>query len=200
MTTTSQHISIDIETAGCAPDAIILSIGAVAFNPHGPAASLPEAGPGDALHIPIGLKGNPQGRGFQAATLEWWEQHPHRRETFFPQEYMALDPALRNLALWVQRQSGEETLIWMRGPQFDGVILENAYNGIRMPAPWKFWQLRDVRTACDLALPKLPQRTTAQHHALEDAIYQARCVQQVYTRMRHIQQFDELRQTLANIA
>jgi hypothetical protein len=50
--------------------------------------------------------------------------------------------------------------------------------------PWKFWEIRDVRTAFDIGInPNMPPVTA--HHALEDAVNQAIGIQNVYRTLQN---------------
>jgi hypothetical protein len=69
--------------------------------------------------------------------------------------------------------------IWCHGANFD----EPLWNAVcrRLPTfiPWKFWNVRCTRTCYYLAQfdPKTLPRSGTHHNALDDATYQALCVQ-----------------------
>ena len=62
---------------------------------------------------------------------------------------------------------------WSNSPNFDYVILENAYRQCGLESPWKFWELMDTRTVYNLAEVSLKAMSTnfpskMCHHALDD--------------------------------
>jgi hypothetical protein len=65
------------------------------------------------------------------------------------------------------------------------VILANAYNACNMEAPWKFWGNRCFRTLKNLKPHFIMTRPSnlTHHNALDDAVYQAMCVQAIYERL-----------------
>lgn len=172
------HISVDIETMGLRPGAPILEIGAWAFIPatgetHG------------HFYECIGLSGNSHEwqENTEWDTIQWWRTQSDCQRLLNPRRASGatLQDTLALFARWL-RNFPDTPLLWMRSPQFDAAHLEHAYREFHGDdsIPWEYHQLRDVRTACALALPELPPRTTAQHHALHDAIYQAECIQAIY--------------------
>jgi hypothetical protein len=73
--------------------------------------------------------------------------------------------------------------VWANGSCFDIIICEHVYRKVGRAIPWKFWEVRDVRTAFDLGInPHRPPVTA--HHALEDAWNQAVGIQNVYNTLR----------------
>jgi len=73
--------------------------------------------------------------------------------------------------------------VWSNGSCFDIIICEHVFRKINRAVPWKFWEVRDVRTAFDLGInPQRPPVTA--HHALEDAWNQAVGIQNVYNTLR----------------
>jgi hypothetical protein len=72
--------------------------------------------------------------------------------------------------------------IYAHGPQFDCSILEAAYHAVGLPVPWHYRAPRDTRTVFDVCgvgdhsawMARYPVGTA--HHALDDAVSQARAV------------------------
>ena len=66
------------------------------------------------------------------------------------------------------------------------MICEHIFGKLHKAVPWKFWQIRDVRTAFDIGIdPQRPPVTA--HHALEDAKNQAVGIQNVFSTLRYSQ-------------
>jgi hypothetical protein len=72
--------------------------------------------------------------------------------------------------------------VWMQGPTFDAVILENAYNEFNKPLPWQFWKIRDSRSINSL-VPSLT-KTPVSHEALDDCRCQILLTQDVLAYLR----------------
>ena len=74
----------------------------------------------------------------------------------------------------------EDSLVWGNGSTFDITILENAYKIIGdIPHPWKFWNIRDLRTLVNAASVigfnhKQLKHVGVYHDALADAVHQAK--------------------------
>lgn len=172
------HISIDLETLGTNPDCMIVSIGACEFD-------LETGEIGRSLYIPVDLDGQ-EDRSFSPSTLKWWmAQSTIAREVFNEEEARPLNVALYLLEQW--SQNWDKKQVWGNGATFDISILENAY---QFQQPWKFWNVRDMRTLVDVATTtsgfnkKLVDRMGVHHNALDDAIFQARVMCKAY---EHIQ-------------
>ena len=73
-------------------------------------------------------------------------------------------------------------VFWCQGPLFDYAILQNIYTQLGHPQPWNYWQIRDSRTLFSL-VPKDTTKRDGHHNALQDCIYQAKKVQNVYRQL-----------------
>lgn len=165
---------LDLETLGTHPDCVILTLGAIKFDPFGNR----EPGPGIYLRLDI----NEQlaiGRSTLDSTIEWWaKQDPEVREE-------ALGDSRSRTNIGVMKKELNKFLvgvdhIWAQGPAFDIVILENLYRSQSWPIPWHFWQIRDSRTLFSIhGDPRKLGRDQA-HNALADCFYQAQAVQKIY--------------------
>ena len=84
-----------------------------------------------------------------------------------------LDHGLKSFAAWLIQVKGglEEPLhIWARGPQFDIVVLENAFRQHELPILWKYKDILDIRTAIHCSSIRELAQPDKKHHALSDAI------------------------------
>lgn len=170
----SIHAMIDLETLGTDPNSVIISLGAIKFDPH------TDIEPYGGLYIKADIDEQQDlGRTINDNTLEWWSRQ---------------DPKVRDEALTDEGRSTLEDMtnqlnkflvgvdyIWAQGPAFDIVMLEDLYKDIKKPTPWQFWQIRDSRTLFSL-MPVDPRKEIQQdlHNALADAYYQSICVQKTY--------------------
>lgn len=164
-------VMVDIETLGTAPGAVILSIGAVMFEPKGDAL-------GGEFYVDIDVESAMRaGLHTEPGTILWWfGQNEAARKAITAPGRKPLDHALDAFASWC----GSGKKIWGHGATFDPVLIEAAYRYLNKPAPWKYWDARDTRTLFDVA--GLAYRGT-KHHALEDAKDQALAVQAAYRKL-----------------
>lgn len=90
----------------------------------------------------------------EADTVEWWlkqavESPGAFRELFVEscKPKVSLDAALRDLSDWLKREfDGEPINMFGNGPEFDNVILDDAYDQIGIDLPWSYWNNQSVRT------------------------------------------------------
>lgn len=113
-------------------------------------------------------------------TIKWWsEQSPEAQAAFT--NPVDLRDALGRFAEWLPAAS-PDVHIWAHGSHFDVPILEAAYHAVDLPVPWHYRSPCDTRTIFDAA--KIDDHsgwldmfsTGTHHHALDDAICQARAV------------------------
>lgn len=167
-------VMLDIETLSTRPESVILTLGAVKFDPF---ASDVDTESGLYLRINVDEQIN-LGRHVQQETVDWWGKQTEdvREEALGEHERTDLNDTLDQLNRFLV---GVEN-IWCQGPAFDIVILENLYRQMERPTPWQFWQIRDSRTLFAVhGDPRKKDRHGA-HNALIDCYYQATAVQQIY--------------------
>lgn len=169
------HVMVDLETLDLKPTAVILSIGAVKFNPDTGQVQSPE----DGFHVFCRVEDQLQhGFSIAEATLVWWLEHnvDTLRTDWALKQRVPLDEALRLFAQWLPSKE-ELRGFWSHGAAFDQAVLEYAYR-VRSPdtgPPWGHRQSRDTRTLFALAQFELPDNT-AKHVAISDAWTQATAV------------------------
>jgi hypothetical protein len=170
-------IMLDIETLGTRPECVVLTLGAVKFNPY----TIDEPGPGLYLRLDadeqIAL-----GREVQEDTLQWWmTQAEDVREEALGEgtDRVKLEDMYKQLNKFLVGCNN----IWCQGPAFDMVILENIYRQMGWPTPWQFWQIRDSRTLFGVHGDPREKNKAGLHNALEDCVSQAQGVQQIYSRL-----------------
>ena len=170
-----KHLMLDLETLSVAPDAVILTLGAVQFDPFG-------KGVIDELYIRIDLdEQETLKRSIDPSTIDWWaKQNPEiMEEAFSPDNRIKLTDAVDQFHRFTQGCNR----FWSHGAVFDLMIMENLYRQLNKPFPWKFWDLRDTRTLFDLGFnPDMPKGSL--HNALEDAKRQAIGVQNVFSQIK----------------
>ncbi|EIG3005697.1 3'-5' exoribonuclease, partial [Escherichia coli] len=174
LTSTSRagiHLMIDLETMGKNPDAPIISIGAIFFDPQ-----TGEMGPEFSKTIDLETAGGVIDRD----TIKWWLKQSREAQSAILTDEIPLDDALLQLREFIDENSGEFFVqVWGNGATFDNVILRRSYERQGIPCPWRYTNDRDVRTMVALGLVMdFDARTTIpfegeRHNALNDARYQA---------------------------
>jgi hypothetical protein len=177
------HIMLDLETRGLKPGCVIASIGAVVFDPKSD-----YLGPRFSMNIDqdsclaVGLVLDPE-------TVEYWED-PSRADALAAQlvDPRPLNEVLVAFAEFWRDQDAHR--IWAQGSDFDPGILAAAYEAFGIAAPWTregekkiHNATRDTRTVYSLAGVSSRHADGLQHVALDDAISQARAVQEAYRRL-----------------
>ena len=165
------NIMLDLETLSTANNALILSIGAVKFDPHG-------EGLDEKFHVAIDPhSAQAAGLHISASTVLWWME-PDRadaRHELLKHTQVDLATALDGFATWM----GAPLPVWGNGAAFDNVILRSAYEAIGLTCPWDFWDDRCYRTLKNLNLKVKLERSGTHHNALDDACTQAEHLQRM---------------------
>ena len=172
----TKALMVDLETLAVSPNAVVLTLGAVHFNPYG-------NGYGDQLYFRVNIDDQDfYKREVDPGTLDWWgKQDPVIMEEAFNTEDRI--PLVEAIDKFHKFAWGCDTF-WSHGATFDLVILEDIYRALKKPFPWNFWQLRCTRTIFDIGIdPKMPQNS--KHNALQDAIRQSVGVQNVYKELKN---------------
>lgn len=181
---TCTHIMVDTETLGLKAGSVILSIGAVAFDPMSNNAF------SDEFYCAIDLKDAQNcGLTIEAGTVAWWmQQNDEARKAAFSGGY-SLRQALCDFRALLQRArnlSPERQLrVWSHGISADIIWLEAAYQAVNFDLPWAYREPRDTRTIYDLAEIDLKDFAAGgvEHNALDDARAQANAVIAAYRKL-----------------
>lgn len=177
LSSVGQDIMVDIETMALTPDALILSIAAVSFEPR----SLQQPVNGEVrLLVPNFMDQVMLGRRIDPNTQKWWADAERAEAaahwlTPEPSTQQTIRGALAELASFVRLMQPQR--IWANGAVFDIGILEHAYRSVGFSIPWKYSAIRDSRTIRQ-ELPILdarvapptdqPQPVTVPHHPVSD--------------------------------
>ncbi|HAW6967058.1 TPA: exonuclease [Escherichia coli] len=178
---TCDHLMIDLETMGKNPDAPIISIGAIFFDPQ-----TGDVGPEFSKTIDLETAGGVIDRD----TIKWWLKQSREAQSAIMTDEIPLDDALLQLREFIDENSGEFFVqVWGNGANFDNVILRRSYERQGIPCPWRYCNDRDVRTIVELgkaidfdartAIPFEGER----HNALDDARYQAKYVSAIWQKL-----------------
>jgi len=165
---------LDLETLSTRPESVILTIGAVKFDPYSDFVDTDHG-----LYYRVNVDEQlAMDRHVLDSTIEWWANQDAevREEALGEQDRVSLEEMTRGLNRFLV---GVEN-IWCQGPAFDVVILENLYRQLVKPTPWQFWQISDSRTLFKAHGDPRDKNRAAAHNALMDCYYQATAVQQIY--------------------
>ena len=164
---------IDLETLSTNPNAVVLTVGGVKFDPY------TNAEPNQGMYFRIDVDSQTaKGREVMQETLDWWSTQPKEisEEALGDNDRISLDESIKTINKW----SVCVDVFWCQGPLFDYAILQDLYKQLGHPVPWQYWQIRDSRTLFSL-VPRDPNEKRAEaHNALADCYFQAKKVQKVY--------------------
>ena len=165
-------VMFDIETLGTTTDSVILSLGAVKFDPYS------SEEPRDPKYFLLDIDQQVgAGRIIEDSTLEWWgKQSDEARDSAFTEE--GRTDILDFIKQFNKYIVGSDN-VFSQGC-FDIVLIENLLKQWLTPPPWRYWQIRDSRTILDMGDDSAKTSNQAAHNALADAYCQALAVQQVY--------------------
>lgn len=181
------HLMVDMETMGNSPDAPIVSIGAVFFDPS-------TGNTGAEFYRVVSLESSMSfGMKPDASTIQWWlKQSSEARSAILVDEAMGLLETLELLADFIAENAanGSHTVqMWGNGCSFDNVILRRAYALTDTPFAVPFRNDRDVRTMVELGKsvginPRydIPFEGDM-HNALSDARHQVKYVSAIWQRL-----------------
>lgn len=181
------HVMVDLETMGKNPNAPIVSIGAVVFDPA--TGKL-----GETFYKVIILESAISwGAEIDPSTVIWWlKQSSEARSAIVNDDAIKLDDALIMFTEFIlENITGgcKKAQVWGNGATFDNTILRSSFERTSLDCPWAYWNDRDVRTMVELgkAIGFNPKTSIPfegdRHNALSDAQHQARYVSAIWQRL-----------------
>lgn len=179
-------VMTDLETMGTSFNSAIVSIGACAFDP---AEEQTAADITERFYTTVTLQSCvTAGLQMSPDTIAWWlKQSKEAQMALFEEPHRQLRQACIEFRLWVESLRPRVTTLWANDPDFDYVILRNAFEAAGQMWPWQFWMHRSCRTIKDLAWPNgdVPdfRAGTLHHRADDDAAAQATMVQAGYRKL-----------------
>lgn len=178
------HIMLDLETLDSSPSAVVISIGAVAFDPHTNAL-------GDRFYVEMTEDITAQqarGRTISGDTVRWWmKKNALARRVFEvppPDGVTRVNTfeALTRFWLFVSANGDRDAELWGNGADFDNIILGTLYDAFKLGKPWSYSRNRCYRTMKNIGVgPRKPKvREGVHHNALDDAVTQAVHLQEIF--------------------
>ena len=161
------HLAIDVETLSLEPNAHILSIGAVFFDPATGAM-------GDSFYVEIDPQYDQPNAHVSASTAAWWVTQP---VGVFPcRGEVMIGDALRVLIAFIDRSVGanERLRIYQQGDR-DAMWLTNAAREQRLVMPWSYRDVFCARTLWKHSVVRADfvEYVGVAHNALDDARFVA---------------------------
>jgi hypothetical protein len=177
------HGMVDIETTDVKPTAVVLTVGAVKFDPF----TFDE--PYEKRHWKLEVdRQSDAGRTTDdtlGGTMDFWgKQSPEVQDAAFgPEDRVTLETFFKEYNKWMVSVSQ----IWAHHPQFDLIILKSLYDQFDHHYNWPFWAEQDSASLFN-RMKKSPLKgvNNALHNAAEDAYWQAKCVQIVYDHFKFV--------------
>lgn len=170
---------IDLETLDTSPYCVILTIGAVLFDPKGTSVTQKLS-----LRPTIEEQSEKFNRTISEGTLHWWSsQSPDAiEEAMGDRDRMSFKECMETLYkfCWNRRA------VWSNGASFDIVAIETSWRSLDMQIAWPYYTVRDTRTLYEVAGVSLKDKkygTRTTHKAVEDAEHQALVVQDAYAKL-----------------
>ena len=183
----SIQVMLDLETFGVKEYSAIISIGAVVFDP----TKQGEDAIAHEYHVTIDPEtAQAKGLRLDASTVLWWMQ-PNQRAALDDWRntiHFSLDVALDGFSQFLLESlreitteghadfdPAEQVTIWGNGPQFDCMLLRQAFEMCQRDVPWKHYNEKCFRTMKNLPGAKslTPPIDGVKHNALVDARHQA---------------------------
>ena len=160
------HLMIDFETLDISSMPVLLSVGAVVFNPY---KEQPFIDFERSINIQscIDLGGTISGD-----TIKWWmsQSAEARNKITSPTNQQSAKDVFIAISAFCKEHKVKK--VWGQGANFDPVICDNYYKAIGVKSPWMYYNVRDTRTLFDLTgITRTP--IAIKHSALEDARGQA---------------------------
>ena len=172
----AQDIMIDCETLDTSPFCVLLTIGAVIFDPRG-------NGIMETLDLRPSIEDQLDlGRIVNDDTVRWWSEQSAeaQHEALGDHDRIPFKEAMEKLYKFCWNRNSP----WSHGAAFDIVAMETSWRSLGMSEPWQFHKVRDTRTLFEITGVSLKDDGyVTTHKASEDATRQAIIVQRAYKKL-----------------
>lgn len=165
-----RRVMLDLETMSTKPNAAIVAIGAVAFDPEAPEDGV--------LPVPfyraVTLAScEAAGLAIDSGTVMWRLKQGEEARAALTKDALPLRQALEELSIWMRSFEYDQGEVWGNGAEFDNVILREAYRAVDLAPPWIPFKNRCYRTLKNFRPDIKLARTGTYHNAVDDARSQA---------------------------
>lgn len=170
------HCMLDLETLGTTPGCVILSIGAVVFDPYDGMQM------GNKFHCNLDpLEQIQAGLVVDPATEAWWsKQSVAAKSALHIPTRIGVHRALPKFSTFLEEN--EVTNVWGHGAGFDQPILRAVYVrlGLEIIPALRFYNDLDTRTIFNVSNVTVDRNAGTHHRSIDDAIAQAKAVCEAY--------------------
>lgn len=181
------NIMLDLETLSSHPESCLVSLGAATFSDDGGNQDIAFV-PRRTFYVAIDPQSSQDKGGLiTARTVQWWAKQSERaRDALNDPNALLIEQAMAGFFNFCERFV--EPKVWGNGASFDNVVLRQAYERLGMEAPWTFRNERCYRTLKNLRPDIAFEPFGTAHHALDDAIAQARHAERILAALRGVPQ------------
>lgn len=178
------HVAVDIETLGTTAGAVILSAGLAAFTLQGGIVA--------SWYGVFSVECQRQlGRNIDPKTVRWWDQQSPAAKGAVAEAYTTTVPVvdgLNSIRTFIARFSNDAYElggVWGFGADFDNAALEDLAACCNVEPLWHYKKSRCGRTLVALAGVPAPKQNVpgVQHHAMDDARFQAEWFRQCFVKL-----------------
>lgn len=165
------HMMWDLETLSTAPNASIMSIGAVLFTFEDGITAEFKRNISLKTQYDLGLHVDPD-------TVAWWKSQPPEIFKGMREGTVELESALTDLQAFAKPTK----YIWSNGSAFDTPIVESALRALGRRPFWKYWDAMCFRTIMNMTGTNFNQLSKARvghHDSLSDAKFQVEVLMRV---------------------
>ena len=176
------NVMWDIETLGTRANSIVLSIGAVKFDPLDTVGSF-----GEEFYAVLSIEDQQEKyRVSDKSTISWWTRQPKEAQehcfSICDSKRAPVADVLVDLSTFLMG----DYVPWGNGSDFDNTIIADLFKCFGEEVPWDFWNNRCFRTLKSTFrhLVREPAFEGIKHHALHDAKHQARYCQLIHHKLK----------------
>lgn len=181
-------VMIDLETLATVPDAIVVSIGAIAFDiENGVLGQTFYMAPSVSEQIENGRRLDPD-------TLKWWMNQSDAAKRVFNEKSKPVANVLTTMTQWYKSIPAEtkKIQVWGNGSSFDISIMEHIFRQLNIGIPWGYSKVMDLRTFKRFVAKGVDVRKGGtNHNALDDAKSQAQYVIDQYRVYKEVERLAE---------
>lgn len=174
-----KNLMLDIETLGLGSNALVVAIGAVFFDPK-------TGNLGEEFYRVLDYQDQINlGRVPTLSTVKFWFGQSEEARQVFLQDGVPTALALQDFHKFVTSNCPIDNVTpWGNGPSFDLTITESLMSDFKIAVPWRFWNVRCLRTFKDYIYNgKDLKREGIYHNAIDDCKQQIRIVCEGVKRM-----------------
>lgn len=168
-----KHFMLDLETMGLQPNAAVTAIGIAYFDRNNII---------DTFYTPVSLEDCKRvGLVTLKSTEDWWaKQSAEARTAWDVENPPSVLDALGSMASWMRSHSAEKDIApWGNGSDFDLVLMASMCRAVEVETPWRYYNHHCFRTMKNMFEVNFHSRTGVYHHARDDAITQAKHLQEI---------------------